>query len=57
MSRHVGITPAVAEAVRAVIQTIAVVNEENTKSYSTGPKVGGPLMKQTTFNWDTEDKY
>ena len=22
-----------------------------------GPKIGGPAMKQPTFNWETEDKY
>ena len=23
----------------------------------TGPKIGGPTMKQPMFNWDAEDKY
>ena len=48
----VTIAKTVAEATRAAIQTVA----ERAQS-TAGPKIGGPAMKQPTFNWEAEDKY
>ena len=50
------IAKAVAEVTRAVIQAMAVATAEQPQS-TTGPKLGGPAMKQPTFNWESEDKY
>ena len=51
------ITQMVAEAMRVVMQVTAAASVESSTRQSMGPKVGGPLMKQPTFNWDTEDKF
>ena len=50
------ITGAVAEATRIALQTMAEAQTER-KHTGSGPKVGGPTMKQPTFNWNTQDKY
>ena len=50
------ITRAVAEATRIAIQTMAEAQAERTHDRS-GPKVGGPTMKQLAFNWNAQDKY
>ena len=50
------ITRAVAEVTRIVIQTMAEAWAERMHNIS-GPKIGGPTMKQLTFNWNAEDKY
>ena len=50
------IAKAVAEATRAAIQPMAVAVAERPQSMA-GPKIGGPDMKQPTFNWEAENKY
>ena len=50
------ITTAVAEATRVAIQAMAEACAEQMHNM-VGPKIGGPTMKQPTFDWDTEDKY
>ena len=50
------ITKAVADATRVAIQPMAEALAERTHDTS-GPKIGGPTMKQCTFDWDTGDKY
>ena len=50
------ITKAVAEATRVAIQAMAEAQAEQ-MSDTAGLKIGGPAMKQLTFEWDTEDKY
>ena len=50
------ITRAVAEATRVAIQTMAEAWAERTYDISE-PKIGGPAMKQPTFDWNAEDKY
>ena len=50
------ITKAVAEASRVVIQTMAETQAQRMPS-TTGPKVGGPALKQPNFNWEATDKY
>ena len=50
------IAKAVAEATRVAIQAMAEAQVERTHDIS-GPKIGGPAMKQLTFDWDAEDKY
>ena len=45
------IAKTVAEATRAAIQTMAAAAEERPQS-AAGPKIGGPVMKQPSFNWD-----
>ena len=48
------IVQAVAEATRTAIQAMAVARAERTQN--TGPRVGGPMMKEPTFNWEAEDR-
>ena len=55
MSWQMSITQVAAKAMRAAIQAIAAPNAENSTRQSVEPKVGRLMMKQTTFNWDTED--
>ena len=50
------IAKAVAEVTRAAIQAMAATMVERPQCM-TGPKPGGPAMKQPTFNWQAEDKY
>ena len=47
---------AVAEATRIALQTIVEAQAERMHNGS-GPKLGGPAMKQPTFDWDAQDKY
>ena len=44
-----------AEATRAAIQAMAAAGAERTPN--AGPKLGGPIMKQPTFDWSSTDKY
>ena len=50
------IAKAVAEATRAAIQAMTVATVERPQSMA-GPKIGRPVMKQPTFNWEADDKY
>ena len=50
------IVRAVAEATRTVLQTMAEAQAERMHDGS-GPKLGGPTMKQPLFDWDAQDKY
>ena len=50
------IVKAMAEATKAAIQAMAAAVAERPQSM-TGPKIGGPAMKQPTFNWEADDKY
>ena len=50
------ITRAVAETTRVAIQTMAEAWAERMDDIS-GPKIGGPTMKQLMFDWNAEDKY
>ena len=50
------IARAVAEATRIALQTMAEAWVERTHDRS-GPKLGGPTMKQPTFDWNIQDKY
>ena len=54
--RSEAITKAVAEATRVVIQTMAETQALRMPS-TTGPKLGGPTLKQPNFNWEASDKY
>ena len=49
------VVQAVAEATRAAIQAMAVAGAERTQN--AGPRLGRPMMKQPTFNWEVADKY
>ena len=50
------IARAVAEATRIALQTMVEAQAERTHNGS-GPKLGGPAVKQPTFDWDAQDKY
>ena len=50
------IAKAVGEATRVAIQALAAAAVEQPQSMA-GPKLGSPAMKQSTFNWESEDKY
>ena len=50
------ITKAVAEATRVAIQAMEEAQAEQTHN-TAGPKIGGPTIKQPTFDWDAGDKY
>ena len=50
------ITRVVAEATRIAIQTVVEAQAERTHNTS-GPKIGGPTMKQPIFNWNAQDKH
>ena len=43
------------------VQVIAAAGAGNSMRHggiqNAGPKIGGPMMKQPTFNWEAEDKY
>ena len=43
------------EATRAAIQATAVARAERTQNVE--PRLGRPMMKQPTFNWEAENKY
>ena len=44
------------EATRIAIQTMAETQTQRITSTS-GPKLGGPTLKQPNFNWEASDKY
>ena len=50
------IAKAVAEVTRVVIQTMAESQVQRVLS-TTGPNLGGPALKQPTFNWEATEKY
>ena len=50
------IAKAVAKVTRAAIQAMVAATAERPQS-TAGPKMGGPPMKQPTFNWEAKDKY
>ena len=50
------IAKAVAEATRIAIQTMAETQAQRMLN-TTGPKLGGPTLKQPNFNWGATDKY
>ena len=50
------IAKAVTDVTRIAIQTMAEAWAERMHDAS-GPKIGGPIMKQLTFDWNAEDKY
>ena len=50
------ITKAMAEATRVAIQPMAETQAQRMPNTS-GPKVGGPLLRQPNFNWEVTDKY
>ena len=46
-----------AEAAKAVVQVMAAVITDNSeRTQNAVPKKGRPFMKQSTFNWEAEDK-
>ena len=47
---------AVAEATRVALQTMAEAQVERTQN-AAEPKLGGPALKQPTFDWEVPDKY
>ena len=50
------IMKAVAEVTRIMIQTMVETQTQRSESQR-GPKLGGPALKQTQFNWEAADKY
>ena len=41
-----------------VVQAMAMASAENNqRAQSAGPKLGGPLMRQPTFNWSCTDRH
>ena len=49
------IAKTVAEATTAAIQAMATAATERPQCVA-GPKIGGPTIKQPTFNWEVDDK-
>ena len=50
------IAKAVTEVTRIVIQKVAEMQTQSTQN-AAGPKLGGPTLKQPTFDWEAPDKY
>ena len=50
------IARAVAEATIVVLQTMNKAQVQGTWNVA-GPKLGGPTLKQTLFNWEAPDKF
>ena len=50
------IARAVAEATRVALQMMAEAQIQRTQN-AAGPKLGGPALKQPTFDWEVPDKY
>ena len=50
------ITKAMAEATRVAIQAMAETQAQRMPNTS-GPKVGGPTLRQPSFDWEATDKY
>ena len=46
----------VSEATRIALETMTEAQAERMDDGS-GPKLGGPAMKQPTFDWNMQDKY
>ena len=46
---------AVTKAAGAAIQTMSEAS--TAKAENMGPRMGGPIMKQRTFDWSAKDKY
>ena len=57
ISQNELITQAVAEAARALIQTMAMAMASTPRQDNTGLKVSGSIMNQPTFKWNAKDKY
>ena len=53
-SLNAAIVQAVAKVARVAIEAMTVAEAE--RSQNAGPKLGGPIMKQLTFNWNFTDK-
>ena len=49
------IAQTVAEAARVIIQAMTTTRAERTQNV--GLRLGRPIMKQPTFNWEAGDKY
>ena len=47
---------AVAKVTQVAVLEIAAASAERPQS-TAGTKIGGPLMKQPSFNWEADDKY
>ena len=47
---------AIVEATRVVLQTMPEAQAQRRQN-ATGPKLGGPTLKQPTFDWEVQDKY
>ena len=60
MPKQESITQAIAQVVvqvmKASVQAMAVIGENNSGA-RIGPKLGGPTLKQPTFDWSAMDKY
>ena len=50
------IAKTVAEATRVAMQGMAAATTERPQNM-VGPKIGRPVMKQPSFNWEADDKY
>ena len=49
------IAKTVEEAIRVAIQALAAAITE--RPQNAGPKISGPVMKQTNFDWEVANKY
>ena len=56
MIANEAVAKAVAEATKAAIQAMAAATAERPQNVA-GPKIGGPAMKQPSFNQEEDDKY
>ena len=50
------IMKAMTEATRVANQAMAETQAQSMPNTS-GPKVGGPMLRQPSFNWEATDKY
>ena len=46
---------AIAEVTQVALQMMAEAQAQRTQ-HVTGPKLGGPMLKQPTFDWEAPDK-
>ena len=52
------IAQAVVEAARMVVRAMTVMRAYNIhRMQNIVPKIGGPVIQQSTFNWEAEDEY
>ena len=52
------VTQVAAEAARVAVLDIVMVDTDNSQRIqNVVPNIGGPIMKQLTFEWETDDKY